>query len=145
MNLTFTIAEPFYVLKNHALKVLCRTSLVAERNLGSLRKERDDVLCTQIEQLSSLYQYKTRPLTADWLQMFFSDSVRHCSQEHFSKIVQCTFKELQLPLLRLMYIAKTLINPLFTDVAFLRDREGDGSCPPVPSPICVPALNLDLL
>ncbi len=107
--------------------MLCRTSLVAERNLGSLRKERDDVLCTQIEQLSSLYQYKTRPLTADWLQMFFSDSVRHCSQEHFSKIAQCTFKELQPPLLRLMYIAKTLINPLFTDVAFLRDREGVGS------------------
>ncbi len=30
-------------------------------------------------------------------------------------------------LLRLMYIAETLINPLFTDVAFRRDREGDGS------------------
>ncbi len=26
-----------------------------------------------------------------------------------------------------MYIAETLINPLFTDVAFRRDREGDGS------------------
>ncbi len=43
-----------------------------------------------------------------------------------------------------MYIAETLINPLFTDVAFQRDSEGDGSghyesggvvCPPslVPS------------
>ncbi len=28
---------------------------------------------------------------------------------------------------RLMYIAETLINPLFTDVAFCRDSEGDGS------------------
>ncbi len=28
---------------------------------------------------------------------------------------------------RLMYIVETLINPLFTDVAFCRDSEGDGS------------------
>ncbi len=27
----------------------------------------------------------------------------------------------------LMYIAETLINPLFNDVAFRRDSEGDGS------------------
>ncbi len=59
--------------------------------------------------------------------------------------------ELQPPLLRLMYIAETLINPLFTDVAFLRDSEGDGSGPhgvtspppppppPVPRAICAPA------
>ncbi len=49
---------------------------------------------------------------------------------------------------RLMYIAESLINPLFTDVAFHRDSEGDGSGhyesggvmspPPVPSAICVP-------
>ncbi len=31
------------------------------------------------------------------------------------------------PLLRLMYIVETLIDPLFTDVAFRRDSEGDGS------------------
>ncbi len=30
-------------------------------------------------------------------------------------------------LLRLMYIAETLINPLFTNVAFHRDSEGDRS------------------
>ncbi len=28
---------------------------------------------------------------------------------------------------RLMYIVETLINPLFTDVDFRRDSEGDGS------------------
>ncbi len=28
---------------------------------------------------------------------------------------------------RLMYIAETLINPLFTDVAFRSDSDGDGS------------------
>ncbi len=46
------------------------------------------------------------------------------------------------PLLRLMYIVETLINPLFTDVAFRRDSKGDGSghyesggsCPPSPVP-----------
>ncbi len=31
------------------------------------------------------------------------------------------------PLLRLMYIAETLINPLFIDVTFHGDSEGDGS------------------
>ncbi len=48
--------------------------------------------------------------------------------------------------LRLMYIAETLINPLFTDVTFRRDSEGDGSShyesggvmSPVPSAICAP-------
>ncbi len=55
---------------------------------------------------------------------------------------------------RLMYIVETLINPLFTDVDFRRDSEGDGSghyesgggggsCPPVPSAICVPASQID--
>ncbi len=36
--------------------------------------------------MDSLYQYKTRPLTGDWLQVFqvFWDSVRHCSQKRFS-------------------------------------------------------------
>ncbi len=46
-----------------------------------------------------------------------------------------------------MYIAETLINPLFTDVVFRRDSEGDGSGhyesggvmpPPIPSAICAP-------
>ncbi len=53
------------------------------------------------------------------------------------------------PLLRLMYIAETLISPLFTDVAFHRESEGDGSgqCESwrgVPSAICVPAFNPSL-
>ncbi len=49
-----------------------------------------------------------------------------------------------------MYIAETLINPLFTDVAVHRDSDGTdrvtmnlgrggGSCPPVTSSICVSA------
>ncbi len=47
-----------------------------------------------------------------------------------------------------MYIAETLINPLFTNVVFRRDSEGDGSGhyesgggyvpPPIPSAICAP-------
>ncbi len=54
------------------------------------------------------------------------------------------FKEWQAgpPLLRLIYIAETLINPLFTDVVFRRDSEGDvsghyesgGVMPPNPPP-----------
>ncbi len=52
---------------------------------------------------------------------------------------------------RLMYIAETLVNPLFSDVTFRRDSEGDGSGhyesggggmsspPPIPSAICAPA------
>ncbi len=46
------------------------------------------------------------------------------------------------PLLRLMYIAETQIIPPFTDVAFRRDSEEDGSghVPPVPRPsaFCAP-------
>ncbi len=76
----------------------------------------------------------------------FWDSVRHCGQKGF---FLCMFKEQPAgpPLLRLMYIVETLINPLFTDVAFWRDSKGDGSghyesggsCPP-PSAICVPVV-----
>ncbi len=47
----------------------------------------------------------------------------------------------------LMYKAETRINPLFTDVAFCRDSEGDRSghyesggvmSPPIPNAICAP-------
>ncbi len=38
---------------------------------------------------------------------------------------------------RLMYIAETLINPLFSDVTFR--REVMSPPPPVPSAICAPA------
>ncbi len=59
---------------------------------------------------------------------------------------------------RLMYIAETLINPLFSDVTFRRDSEGDGSGhyesggggghvlppppPPPPPPSLVPSARL---
>ncbi len=85
------------------------------------------VLCTQIER--SLLSISTRHAPYCWLATsVFWDSVRHRGQKRFSKIAQCTFKERRAgPLLRLMYITETLINPLFTDVAFRRENEGDGS------------------
>ncbi len=76
--------------------------------------------------LSSLYQYKTRPLTADWLQVCFATRSDTAVKSVFLSACLRSGGRAGPPLLRLMYIAETLINPLFTNVAFRRDSVGDG-------------------
>ncbi len=72
--------------------------------------------------LSSLYQYKTHPLTADWLQVCFGSRSDTAVKSAFQKSLSARLRSG-----RPAVIAETLINPLFTDVAFRRDSEGDGS------------------
>ncbi len=78
--------------------------------------------------LSSLYQYKTRPLLLIGYKCVLGLGQTLRSKAFFKNRSVHVWGAAGRPsLLRLMYIAETLINPLFTDVAFPRDSEGDGS------------------
>ncbi len=55
--------------------------------------------------------------------MLFWDSVRHCVKSVFQKSLRARLKERRSG----PQLEETLIDPLFTDVAFRRNSEGDGS------------------
>ncbi len=99
------------------------------------------VLYTQIER--SLLSISTRHAPLLLVGCVFWDSVRHCVKSVFQKSLRARLKERRSG----PQLEETLIDPLFTDVAFRRDRGGDGSShyesggghvPPVPSAICAP-------
>ncbi len=83
------------------------------------------VLCTQIER--SLLSISTRtPPYSDWLTSVFATRSDTAVKAFVLSACLRSGGWAGPPLLRLMYIAETLINPLFTNVAFRRDSVGDG-------------------